>query len=280
MKKLNLLYILLCAYFISNAQIQEETFNAATMPSGWSTTTTANNCQWVFGYTGPMPGSGFSNPASFPSGAALFEDNYLNTNPNSCIDNGYSVELEGPSVDLIAAGVISAAVEIIYNHQTFANDGNFKVDVWDGNAWQNILFVDGDMPARNTGLNQTSTIDVTSYINSAFKVKFIYEDENVVTYGIGIDNYKLLDTATAGIEDLIGLGFSYYPNPVINDVLTLNASEEISIINVYNSIGQKVIAKKPVALESKVNMRNLPVGVYIIQVAIGQSEGSFKVIKQ
>ncbi len=273
MKKLNLLYIVLCMSFVMNAQIQKENFNANTIPAGWTTTTPASGCTWEFGYTGTIKGSGFTTPASFPTGGVIFDDDACGADMNN------HIELTSPEVDLVAAGVISAAIEITYNHQTFANDGDFFVDVWDGNAWQNVLTVTGDSPAPNTGTNATSTIDVTPYINSAFKVKFIYDDENSLTWGVGIDDYQLLDTATAGIEDLVGLGFKYYPNPVINDVITLHANEDISLVNVYNTIGQKVIAKKPAALEDTVNLQNLPSGVYIVQVAIGRKEGTFKIIK-
>ena len=274
MKKLNLLYILFFVSFTINAQIQKESFNGNTLPAGWTATTPASGCTWEFGYTGSLKGSGFSNPASFATGGVIFDDDACGANMNNLI------ELESPAVDLVAAGVISADVKIVYNHQTFANDGNFSVDVWDGSAWQNILFVDGDSPAQNTGLNQTSTIDVTPYINNAFKVKFIYDDQNSLTWGVGIDDYQLLDTAVAGIEDLISTGFSYYPNPVTDNILTLKANEDISLVNIYNTIGQKVIAKKPTALESKINLQHLPEGVYIVQVAIGRKEGSFKIIKQ
>ena len=274
MKKLNLLYILFFVSFILNAQIQKENFNATTMPTGWTKTTPASGCTWEFGYTGSLKGSGFSNPASFPTGGVIFDDDACGAGLATII------ELESPPVDLVAAGVTSAAVEIIYNHQTFSNDGNFSVDVWDGTAWQNILFVTGDSPAQNTGTNQTSNIDVTPYINNAFKIKFIYDDENSLTWGVGIDDYQLLDTATAGIEDLLSSGFNYYPNPVTDGMITLNANEEISLVNVYNTIGQKVIAKKPIALQSKINLQHLPEGVYIVQVAIGRKEGSFKIIKR
>ncbi len=274
MKKLNLLYILFCVGFISNAQIQEENFNGTTMPSGWSATTGPTGCAWQFGFNGDLIGSGFTNAASFTSGGVIFDDNACGEFINNV------VELEGPVVDLVAANVISAGIELVYNHQVIGISGNFMVDVWDGSAWQNVLFVDGDDTAPNTGTSQTKDIDVSAYINSSFKVKFIYDDENTQTWGIGIDNYKLLNTATANIGDLVDLGFNYYPNPVVNDVLTLQANEEISIINVYNMIGQKVIAKKPVSFESKLSMENLPEGMYIVNVAIGKKEGSFKVIKQ
>lgn len=265
-----------------SAQIQEETFNAASIPAGWTATSTpGSGCSWQFGYTGKMPGTNNGNPTSdFPTGAAFFEDNYYIENPDGCPDDGYTVELTGPAVDLVAAGVISADVEIVYNHQAFGISGNFMVDVWNGISWQNILFVDADSPSSTSSTNQTATIDVTPYINSAFRIKFIYQDENSVTWGVGIDNYMLLDTATAGIEDLAELGFSYYPNPTVNNELQLRADQEIDIVNVYNTIGQKIITRKPTLNKDTIKMDHLPSGVYIVHVVIAEKEGSFKIIKQ
>lgn len=277
MKKLNLLYILLLVAFICNAQIQEENFNSATMPSGWTATSGPTGCAWQYGYTGNLRGSGSGSTgtyASFASGGVMFDDNACGDFINNVL------ELEGPAVDLIASNVVSAGIELVFNHQAFGNSGNFLVDVWDGSSWQNVLFVDGDDTAPNTGTNAMINIDVSAYINNAFKVKFIYDDENSYTWGVGIDNYKLVNTATANIDDLVDLGFNYYPNPVVNDVLTLRANEDISIVNIYNTIGQKVISRKPISLDSKIDMQNYPVGVYIVHVAIGKKEGSFKIIKQ
>ena len=268
-----LLYIAFFSFITINAQIQDETFSSTTIPSGWSATN-STNCSWQFGYTGSMPGAGYSNPTTFSTGAAAFID-------DSCSDDGYTVQLVGPAIDLISQGVISAAIEVVYNHQTFGNDGNFTIQVWDGEAWQTVLFVDGDSPtASNTGQNATATIDVTSYINSTFKVKFIYEDQNQLTWGLAIDNYKLLNTATAGTEELLSKGFSYYPNPIVNNLLTLSALEDISLVTVYNSIGQRVLLTKPLKTQSEIQMDNLSAGVYMVHVVIGTKQGSFKIIKQ
>lgn len=265
--------MLCCLSFISSAQLQEEDFNATTMPNGWSATSGPTGCTWQFGYSGSLIGSGFYTPSNFPSGGVIFDD-------NSCggFVNNY-IELEGPEIDLVAENIVSAAIELTYNHQTFSNSGNFMVDVWDGTTWQNVLLVDGDTPAANTGINKTEVIDITAYINNNFKVKFIYDDENTLTYGVGIDHYKLINTATVSVDELISEGFKYAPNPVTGNILTLNAKENISLVNVYNTIGQKVITKKPDRLESKVYMDNLPNGVYLVQVKIGTKKGTFKIIK-
>jgi len=274
MKKINFIYILVCVGFIANAQIQQEDFNATGLPEGWSVKQPKSGCAWEFGYKGKILGSGFQNPASFPSGGVVFNDYDCGDFKNNVI------ELISPAVDLIKQKIVESTIELTYNLQTFSNDGNFKINVWDGDIWQNVWNDSEDTNDMNSGKNKSISIDVTDYINSAFKVKFIYDDEDSLTWGMGIDDYKLTGIESSDIEGLENIGFVYYPNPVINDELTLVSSKKISVVNVYNSIGQRVISKKPIALESKLNMQNLSTGAYIVTVLIGEIEGSFKIIKK
>ena len=75
-------------------------------------------------------------------------------------------------------------------------------------------------------------------------------------------------------------GFSYYPNPVRGD-LKMDANENIKSINVYNMIGQEV---KRIALSNvfsyKLDMSDLSDGVYFIRAEVGDSTGTFKIIKK
>lgn len=272
MKKLY--FILICVGFISNAQVQHEDFNSKIIPDGWSASHSVNGCNWEFGHTGVLKGSGFQNPASFQSGGVIFSD-------SKCGDlkNNY-LELISPSVDLIKKGYVTAHIEIIYNLQTFASDGVFKVKVWDGKFWQSVLTVSEDTNENNSGENQMSIIDVSKFINSDFKVKFSYDDENALTWGVGIDDYKLTGEKGSGIKGLESLAFSYYPNPIINDELTLHSSKNISSVSIYNVIGQRVFSKKPSALDSRLNLQHLATGTYIVQVLIGDKKGSFKIVKK
>ncbi len=274
MKKLNYIYILVCVSFMANAQIQHEDFNASSLPDGWSVTQPDSGCTWAFGYKGNLEGSGLQNPAFFESGGVVFNDNKCGDFKNN------TIELTSPTVNLTEKRIVEASIEITYNLRTFSNDGSFKVNVWDGADWQNILTVSEDSNTKNSGESETSIIDVTAYINSDFKVKFIYDDENSLTWGLGVDDYKLTGVVSSDVEGLESLGFIYYPNPVIHDELTLLSSKDISIVNVYNAIGQLVMSKKPVTLESKLNMHNFASGTYLVQVTIGEKVGTFKIIKQ
>ncbi len=274
MKKLSFIYILVCVGFMANAQLQHEDFNAASLPDGWSATNAANGHSWMFGYKNNLKGSGIQNPASFQSGGVVFNDY------NAGDFNHNVVSLTSPSINLEEKNVVEASIEITYNLRSFANDGSFKVNVWDGVVWQNILNTSDDSGLKDSGEHTTTVLDVTQFINSNFKVQFVYDDESSLTWGVGIDDYKLIGVEASTVEGLESIGFRYFPNPVVNGELTLQSSEEISSINVYNSIGQRIMFKESLNLESKLNMEHLASGAYVVKVNIGDNTGIFKVIKQ
>ena len=274
MKKLSFIYILFCASIIANAQIQHEDFNTKSLPNGWTTVDSESGYAWEFGYKGTIKGSGYQNPASFESGGVYFNDSKYSDTKNN------RVELISPSVNLTKMRLVEATIEITYNLQTFSNDGKFTIDVWDGKVWQNVLIDIEDTNITNSGKNQTRNIDVSKFINSDFKVKFVYDDENSLTWGMGIDDYKLKGIKGSGIDGLEDIGFNYYPNPVSNDELTLMSSKEITMITIYNAIGQVVMSRKPSGLETKLDMQRLASGTYLVQVIVDSKKGNFKVIKK
>ena len=273
MKKLSFIYVLVCVGFIANAQLQHEDFNSTSMPDGWSATNSASGHSWTFGDTNALKGSGMENPASFQSGGVVFNDY------NAGSFNHNVVGLTSPSINLVEKGVVEASIEITYNLRSFASDGTFKVNVWDGEVWQNVLNTAADSGEKNSGEHTISVLDVSQYINSDFKVEFVFDDENSLTWGVGIDDYKLMGVQGSSIKGLESIGFRYYPNPVVEGELTLESSEEISSINVYNSIGQVIMTKEAVNLESKLDMQHLASGAYVVKVNIGENTGVFKVIK-
>ena len=108
------------------------------------------------------------------------------------------------------------------------------------------------------------------------------------TYYIQVDDYGYgTDQGTFGIEvqevlssDLFdNNNFMAYPNPV-KDVLNVSYSTEISSIRVINMIGQEVISKNINATSTQVDMSELSAGTYIVNVTVGDSVKTLKVVKQ
>ncbi|HIP47860.1 MAG TPA: T9SS type A sorting domain-containing protein [Lutibacter sp.] len=81
-----------------------------------------------------------------------------------------------------------------------------------------------------------------------------------------------------GIAELEAIGFEAYPNPV-QDVLNMSAQNEISNVQIFNMLGQKVLTQEVNALTAKINTANLANGTYIVQITIGDVVGSMKIIK-
>ena len=274
MRKLNLLYIMFCFSLITQAQLQEENFNATTLPDGWSISNTISDCSWEFGYSKNLPFINPKTPIKLPTGSVVFNDNKCGSFKNNVLT------LEGPEIDLLAKGVVNAEIELTYNHQAFVGSGNFMVDVWNGNNWQTILTVTDDSPAKNSGkISTTSTIDISAYINDAFKVRFVYDDQNTRTYGVALDDYKLINTAENLTQEILQGELIHFPNPV-NDNLNFYSDKNIKAVDVFNVLGQKVYQTRPNSLQPKVEMSHLPSGTYIVNVLVGTKTNTFKIVKQ
>lgn len=86
-------------------------------------------------------------------------------------------------------------------------------------------------------------------------------------------------TAVLGIDDFDSSKFSYYPNPV-KDFMTLSYDKEISNVEVFNLLGQKVSATKIDATEVRIDMSNLPKGMYLVNVTSDKQMKTIKVVKE
>lgn len=93
----------------------------------------------------------------------------------------------------------------------------------------------------------------------------------------GTYNLSVSQTLATGAFD--ASSFSYYPNPVKN-ILTLSYSQEISNVEVFNLLGQKVFSNKMNANSVQVDMSNLPKGAYIVKVASDNQVKTIKVMKE
>ena len=74
-------------------------------------------------------------------------------------------------------------------------------------------------------------------------------------------------------------GFSIYPNP-INNLLNLKAAQNIDALEVYNLLGQNVLASKPNASQLQMDMSTLPTGLYVMKATIGNQTVTYKIVKE
>lgn len=236
---------------------------------GWNSTNTGN---YIMNVT-----CAIINPPAVPNQtcASALAVNVDGSTTNS--DNSYGdVSSAQPSCDLFGAiqdvwfsfvAPASGTVECVVTNGTMTS-GNFNV---------------------YTGADCSSLTAVTNTCNSDFTTSSTEALTGLVagtTYYVqvwsgsaeqGTFTLKLTDTSLAN-DSFDFTSFRAYPNPV-KDVLNLSYSSEISSVEVFNLIGQKLLVKNLNATQGEVNFSNLNSGNYIIRVTSGDQVQTIKIVK-
>jgi len=109
------------------------------------------------------------------------------------------------------------------------------------------------------------------------KARFVYYSQvGAFKY---IDDFSVVQDATASIADLEQFNFKSYPNPV-KDVINLSAAKNIDKIEVYSLLGQQVENRILNSNNNQVNVSKLTNGIYLVKVFIEDAVGTFKFVKQ
>ena len=226
--------------------------------SCWTNSSTA---PWSLG-TGSNYGPGSVTEGS----SAVYFDVYN-------YSSGVIGELMSPSIDL--SGLSSPSLTFdYYDYTTSTLDApapTVEVIVNDGTDTVSLITLDAVASEWTT-----ITVDLSAYANQTVKVGF----RGTSDYGYSnphIDNLSV--GASLGINDLETTQFTYFPNPV-NDQLMINAQTSVNDIAVLNMLGQVVLRQSPNSLNCVVDMAALRTGVYFVQVSIGNKTQTVRVLKQ
>ncbi|UPT70555.1 MAG: T9SS type A sorting domain-containing protein [Flavobacterium sp. JAD_PAG50586_2] len=85
--------------------------------------------------------------------------------------------------------------------------------------------------------------------------------------------------ASLGNNSFDSSNFAYFPNPVKNN-LNLSYNKEITSVEVFNLLGQKVSSNSINANEAQIDMSNLSKGAYLVKVTSDNQVKTIKVIKE
>lgn len=84
---------------------------------------------------------------------------------------------------------------------------------------------------------------------------------------------------TLSVDELDKYDFSFGPNPT-GDFIYLSASESIGNVEIYNLVGQKSFSSDLSDNMGTIDISNLSRGIYIMNVAIDEKIGTYKIIKE
>lgn len=82
-----------------------------------------------------------------------------------------------------------------------------------------------------------------------------------------------------GVENPTFENFTYYPNPVENN-LVLRVANEIQNVKIYNLLGQEVMNVTPKAATPTIDMGGLQTGTYLMKVSIDGNENTYRILKK
>jgi len=99
--------------------------------------------------------------------------------------------------------------------------------------------------------------------------------------GTGVNGAFAISAYDASLanDSFNNANFAFYPNPVKN-TLNLSYNKEISNVEVFNLLGQKVISNTINATEAQINMSGLAKGAYMVKVTSDNQVKTVKVIKE
>lgn len=96
--------------------------------------------------------------------------------------------------------------------------------------------------------------------------------------GNGLKLYKL-STNNLGVENYDENDFVLYPNPV-QEILYLEASNNIETISLFNLLGQEVLTQKIDKSSTEISLAGLEIGTYILKTTIEGQVQAQKIIKK
>lgn len=133
------------------------------------------------------------------------------------------------------------------------------------------------------------TIDIMTTLNTVgFEGVIIGEFASVVGltpgwtvfYIPGVSGkVQLIFNPALGTDKFSNFKFSVYPNPT-SDQLNLSAAKNISKVELFNLLGQRVLSNTVNANQKQLSISNLQNGVYLMEVTIDNAKQAYKIIKQ
>jgi len=160
-------------------------------------------------------------------------------------------------------------------------DMNFVVSTDGGTTWTEIWDETSDPGFISTDQQykfRPIVVDLSAYAGEA-DVKVAMQYLGLDGAQAGVDDFVVTDKTAMGLNELQLFDFSYKPNPVNNE-LNIQANSNIETVSIMSLLGQRIIFLTPNTLQTSIDTSNLDAGVYLVEARIGNTSGTFKIVKK
>lgn len=123
----------------------------------------------------------------------------------------------------------------------------------------------------NTGSN---VLNATTILENG-KTYYVVQQLN----GCRSNVFAVIINLVLGVNDFNASNFKYYPNPVIGN-LTITATTTITLVEVYNMLGQHVLVQHTNDKNISVDLKQLTNGAYFVKVKNQNTSTVVKIIKR
>lgn len=213
------------------------------------------------------------NPVFLPVfGAAKLFDKTYDYKTTTVEFDVYISQLDGSTFEFGTFGIVDSDEYMPISIYSFNFSGNLEVVInqdydyenanfaWEANKWYKLksvtsenkidFYIDGVLIHSMENFAKTNITGIN----------FVHDNFSGSAY---IDNLKINDEVMA-VDDVTKGNIKVYPNPV-KDILKLSLpnNEKVAIIEVYNTVGQKVSESRNA---EEINLSKLRSGVYIINL--------------
>ncbi len=242
-------------------------------PAGWSIQSL--NMSWFTWYR-----------ASAEWATTYFGDEYLVTPPQgtkmAALEWDESEEW-GPQDEALVTPLIAINRPTVLTFETSCVYGvpdyqdHYKVDVLNTNTGTWTTLWDAvNLPPMLNNFDEPVSIDLSQYQGNNIRLRWRGHNNgtDILTYSWFIDKVKVVATDTITSVNENYLETNIYPNPADN-ILTINAEEEIQNISIYNILSVKMMEMVINNKEAVIDLTNFESGMYFIEI-IGKDEKSIK----
>lgn len=150
-------------------------------------------------------------------------------------------------------------------------EDGYNIQLWEGTCGSLTQVPDGCDSGNLWGVPVTTNTDYYVQVWSCAGCR-------MASMATGLFNVLVLDGILSTNEVALAT-VELFPNPVKNS-LTINSSHEISKIEVYNLLGQRMLQTSANTLETELDLAALKSGMYLVKVYSLGSEQTFKVLKE
>lgn len=258
----NLLYSLLILPVFSSAQFTQNFDGSANIPTGWAALNGGDTNTWqIINFTGAsgIAANSGTNAVGIKYGSTAHDDYLVTPAINVTTNVSDGLVFYGRSRDPLYPEVIS--VKISTTTPT-------------ANAFTTILAATVAPPSGATFTKYT--FDLSAYIGQTIYIGFYSSTTDMFYFDIDdvtVGNLSSLATN----ETSIIKQFSIYPNPT-SDFVNIHSKEKIMDIQIINLSGQ--VVKRFENSTTKLDIKELPIGTYFLQMNIDGKKTNHKIIKK